>query len=298
MIKYYKSKKRLQYSFLFFILISFLFPLTSYSQANGEKIFITTCRSCHTIGQGRLVGPDLANIQNRLETDWIIKFIKSSQSLVKSGDPEAVKIFNEYNKIIMPDQALSNDQILSVINYIKEKSPKETATKAAEPPPFKLENSLGFNLNEAGKDEANIGQKYFTGEKRFAKGGPSCVSCHNVVNDNIIGGGKLSKDLTKAFSRLNATGIDAIISNPPFPAMRTAFNDKKLTEDERYYLLAFLKAADKDAIYQHPVNYNDRFLYSGIAGVIILLGFFGLAWFGRKKGTVNKEIFKRQFKSK
>ncbi len=278
------------------LLFTFIINTNIFSQNTGEKIFLSVCRACHTIGQGRLVGPDLANIQNKLEEGWIIKFVKSSQTMVKSGDKEAVKIFNEFNKMIMPDQALSDAQIISVINYIKEKSPKGTDAKKAASPKFTLTNSLGFDLDKAGKDEYGIGLKYFTGEKRFMNSGPACISCHNVVNDKLIGGGKLSKDLTNAFSRLNAAGVDAILKSPPFPIMRTAFNEKELTEDERYYLLAFLKMADYDSIYQHPINYNNKFIYSSVVGIILLLGFFGVVWFGRKKGTVKKDIFKRQLK--
>jgi len=281
---------------IFLLILLFTIPLSS--QTIGEKIFLTTCRACHTIGQGRLVGPDLANVHKRLKEGWIIKFIKSSQTMVKSGDPDAVKIFNEFNKIIMPDQSLTDPQIISVINYIKEKSPKEATTKEVKAPKFTLKNSLGFNLDEAGRDEYKLGQQYFTGEKRFANDGPSCLSCHNVVNDNVASGGLLAKDLTNAYSRLNAAGIDAIISSPPFPVMKTAFENKQLTKNERYYLLAFLKQVDHDSIYQHPVNYSKRFIYSGIVGVILLFGVFGLVWFRRKKGTVKKDIFNRQLKSK
>lgn len=283
------------YSFFLFLI---LIPEISFSQGNGEKIFMSVCRTCHTIGQGRLVGPDLANMQNRLKEDWIIKFVKSSQTLVKSGDPEAVKIFNTYNKIIMPDQNLTDTQIISVINYIKKNSPEVKAAKSTQAPTVALTNSLGFTLAEAGKDEVAIGLKYFSGKKRFKNGGPACISCHNVVNNKLIGGGLLAKDLTNAYSRLNAAGIDAIISNPPFPVMKSAFNQKQLTKNEKYYLLAFLKQADYDAIYQNQVNYNEQFLYSGIIGVAFLFGIFGIVWFKRKKGSVKQDIFKRQLKSK
>jgi len=293
-----KIYRQLQKSILLILLIPFSLSTINFAQNDGEKLFLSVCRACHTIGQGKLVGPDLVNVQNRLEESWIISFVKSSQKMVKSGDPEAVKIFNDYNKVIMPDQNLSDAQIISVINYIKEKSSTISTTEVVEAPPFTLTNSLGFNLDQAGKDEVNIGWQYFTGEKRFKNGGPPCLSCHNVVKDNLISGGLLSKDLTNAFSRLNAAGVDAIISSPPFPIMRTAFTEKEITIDEKYYLLAFLNETDKNAIYQHPVNYDKRFIYSGFAGLVLLLGFFGIVWFGRKKNSVNKQIFKRQLKSK
>jgi len=298
MINYQNFNKLLQHPIAFFILFIALIPTSVLPQTNGEKIFMSVCRACHTIGQGRLVGPDLANIQNRLKEDWIVKFVKSSQTVVKSGDPIAVKIFNEYNKIIMPDQSFTDAQIIEVINYIKEKSPKESDTKKSNAPAFKIKNSLGFNFDEAGRDEFKIGGQYFTGEKRFENKGPACISCHNVVNNNLISGGLLAKDLTSAFSRLNAGGIDAIISNPPFPIMKTAFENKQLTQDEKYYLLAFLKHVDFTSKYQKPENHNERFIYAGLVGVFSLFFVFGVIWFNRKKGSVKQDIFKRQLKSK
>jgi len=293
-----KLNRLIQKSILLILLIPFSISTITFSQNNGEKIFLTVCRACHTIGQGKLVGPDLVNVQNKLTEDWIIKFVKSSQSMVKSGDSSAVSIFNEFNKVIMPDQNLSDTQIINIINYIKEKSTTVSTTDVVVTPPFTLINSLGFNLDQAGKEDVNFGRQYFTGEKRFTNGGPPCLSCHNVVKDQLISGGLLSKDLTNAFTRLNAAGVDAIISSPPFPIMRTAFTEKEITLDEKYYLLTFLKQTDKDAIYQHPVNYDKKFIYSGIVGVVILMGFFGLVWSNRKKVAVNKDIFNRQKKSK
>lgn len=295
--------EQIQKTLLLILLIQFIFIYSSYPQNDGEKIFLSVCSACHTIGQGKLVGPDLKNIQNRLEKDWIIKWVKSSQKMVKNGDPAAVKIFNEYNKIPMPDNALTDAQIIDVLNYIKEKSPKETNTREvknlveSETRSFEIKNNFGFNLEDAGKDEFELGLQYFTGKTRFKNGGTACLSCHNVVNDNLIGGGLLGKDLTNAFSRLNAAGIDAIISNPTFPVMKTAFANRKLTRNERYYLLAFLKQTDYDFVYQSQVNYSKYFIYTGIVGVVILLGIFGLIWFKRKKISVKQDIFARQLKS-
>ena len=101
---------------------SILFTSTAYSQETGQKIFTQRCAACHSIGKGRLVGPDLAGVDQRRSEEWIINFVKSSQSLVNKGDKQAVKIFEEYGKMVMPDQALSNDQIKSVIGYIKKSS--------------------------------------------------------------------------------------------------------------------------------------------------------------------------------
>ena len=81
----------------------------------GENNFKTACSSCHTIGGGKLVGPDLAGVSERRSEEWLIKFIKSSQSLIKSGDAEAIAVFKKFFKIPMPDQPFSNSEIKDII---------------------------------------------------------------------------------------------------------------------------------------------------------------------------------------
>ena len=44
----------------------FFFCFQVSVQDTGEKIFNETCVACHTIGKGKLIGPDLANIEDYL----------------------------------------------------------------------------------------------------------------------------------------------------------------------------------------------------------------------------------------
>ncbi|MEK7696869.1 MAG: cytochrome c, partial [Pseudomonadota bacterium] len=90
------------------------------AQESGKEIFQKSCAACHSIGGGRLVGPDLKGVNDKRPEDWLLKFTKSSQTLVKSGDKTAVALFEEFNKIPMPDQALSDEQIKKVLAHIKE----------------------------------------------------------------------------------------------------------------------------------------------------------------------------------
>jgi cytochrome c2 len=90
----------------------------SYAQ-NGGQLFLTTCGACHSIGKGKLVGPDLKGVQDRHSEEWILKWVKGSQGLVKSGDKDAMKLFADNNQVIMPDQPLKDNEIKSVLAYIK-----------------------------------------------------------------------------------------------------------------------------------------------------------------------------------
>jgi len=94
----------------------------------GEKIFKSKCTSCHAIDR-KVVGPALKGVPDTKSEEWLIKWIRNSQALIASGDAEAVKIFEEYNKSVMTSFTdLSDDQIKSVIAFIKDASvekPKE-----------------------------------------------------------------------------------------------------------------------------------------------------------------------------
>jgi mono/diheme cytochrome c family protein len=97
---------------------------------DGKTLFRSICGACHTVGKGKLIGPDLKGVSGRYSKDWLFKWVRSSQSLVKAGDPDAVRLFEENYKIVMPDQpSLTDEQISSVFTYIDGKSkPKEIAT--------------------------------------------------------------------------------------------------------------------------------------------------------------------------
>jgi len=96
-----------------------------YDKMNGQEIFQNVCAACHSIGKGQLIGPDLKNVEQRHTRSWMYKWIKSSQSMVKSGDADAIKLFNDNNKIVMPDQDISNNKIDEILAFIQSKSNDE-----------------------------------------------------------------------------------------------------------------------------------------------------------------------------
>ncbi|HVG17041.1 MAG TPA: cytochrome c [Chitinophagaceae bacterium] len=104
----------------------------------GKAIFNSRCAGCHNINK-KLMGPALAGVQERRSINWIISFVQSSQSLVKSGDKDAVALFNEFNKIPMPDHAdLSADDVKNVVEFIKSESKTSLAEKAPFERPGKI----------------------------------------------------------------------------------------------------------------------------------------------------------------
>jgi mono/diheme cytochrome c family protein len=93
----------------------------------GAAIFKQKCTSCHAIGRA-VVGPALKGMSERHDEQWLIKWIRNSQALVASGDPAAVKVFEEYNKVVMtPFPELTDDDIVNVIAYVQAEGDKPAA---------------------------------------------------------------------------------------------------------------------------------------------------------------------------
>ncbi len=291
---------------LLLILVSLAWLSDGRAQQPGEQDYQTLCAACHTIGGGRLIGPDLAGVHDRRSDEWLMEFVQSSQSMIERGDPEAIAVFEEYSSLLMPDPPLSEVQIRDVLAYLRTAADAPpatggqaavTATPTAVPeiPSAAADPEVALPLPP--QAEITRGQDLFQGRARFENGGPTCNSCHEVVNDAVIGGGILSVELTTVFSRLGGRGVQAIVGSSPFPVMQAAYQERALTENEVTSLVSFLQYADQESAFQTPRDYGLGLFISGLIGTVLLFGFFALLSWGRKSGSVNQAIYDRQVKS-
>lgn len=219
------------------------FNLTLTGQNSGEVLYQSTCAACHTINRGRLVGPDLSRVYERREKEWLIRFIRSSQKMLKEGDSLTMALYEEYNHLPMPDNNLSDQEIVSLIDYIRE---KDTGIADVETTRPSAPDTAVIADTSYAEDFLIRGYALFYGDESFTNGAVSCFGCHNVQDSyTIIGGGKLSLDLTESYSRLGPAGIRAVLSNPTFPVMKAALDQKELTEEEIEALTAMFHHADR-----------------------------------------------------
>ncbi len=260
---------------------------------DGEEIFKINCAACHTVGGGKLVGPDLQGIPSQRNEDWLVEWIRSSRAMVDSGDSLAVQVFHDYNKIPMPDQNLTNSEIQAVIQYIKDKSAAggvASTADASSQKPIKSSDS-------ATAKDILLGQHLFEGDTRLANGGASCISCHNVASDRIIPGGLLAKDLTTVYSRMGGdAGITGILNAPPFAAMTEAYKNRPLTDNEIFAITSFLRHVELESSTQTAMSTSPLLKYGFISFAIWIVIIF-LVWRHRKKYTVNKRIYERQLET-
>ena len=133
---------------LIFSIVLALSSLSSYSQeiptdeasiAAGKKLFDTNCKTCHRV-DSRLIGPPLAGVYERAPSiEWIQNFVRNSSAVIASGDPYAVNLFNEYNKVLMTSfSSLKNEDILNILAHIQN---EEKNAAQATPPPRRRHDS-------------------------------------------------------------------------------------------------------------------------------------------------------------
>ncbi|MDH5642734.1 MAG: cytochrome c [Gemmatimonadota bacterium] len=77
-------------------------PIDTELAARGEGLFLTRgCAGCHTIGGGRLTGPDLEGVTSRREFPWFIAMVTNPDSMLRD-DPIARELFQEYMTAMLP----------------------------------------------------------------------------------------------------------------------------------------------------------------------------------------------------
>jgi nitrite reductase (NO-forming) len=84
--------------------------------ADGKMAFETKCLACHSIGQGKKLGPDLVGVTQRRTDPWLMQWLAEPEKMLLS-DASAKAMLKEYNNIPMPNQGLSKKEISQYLAY-------------------------------------------------------------------------------------------------------------------------------------------------------------------------------------
>jgi len=225
------------------------------SDSTGAVLFNQTCVACHTIGKGRLVGPDLIEVTKNRDTLWLIDFIRSSQTLIKKGDKQAIAQFEAFNKIVMPDNSLSDKEIKSILRYITIAS--DTSNLSLKKPielkvPDEEPDGPLFEINSYVKQ----GRGLFQGLQKLTLGGPACISCHHADIDPAMGGGETAQRIETAFGRLGSQGIRTMLKWPSHPLMKQVYKDQKLKDNEIKTITAYLEWTNGNYAKREPKRWS------------------------------------------
>lgn len=101
------------------------------SARTGQDLFNTRCSTCHTIGQGDKLGPDLLGVANSRDRLWLIRWLKEPDVMLAEKDPLAVALYTQYKNVPMPNVKLDNKNILDLIQYMQDETRRVKAIAAA-----------------------------------------------------------------------------------------------------------------------------------------------------------------------
>jgi mono/diheme cytochrome c family protein len=239
--------------------------------------FKTNCMSCHTIGGGRLVGPDLKDVSQRKERAWLSRFIVDPAAVLASGDAYALRIQSESRGVVMPNvPGMSLDRAQAILDLIVAESALEKSQFA------------GVQISERPftRKDVQRGREIFLGMRRLTEGGPACVSCHSVKGIGVLAGGGLAPELSAVYERLSGRkGLATWLSAPATTTMQSVYENQPMdaTADILPLLAYFADLA------QDPPESSQAstliFILLGLAGAAATLMIFDVLWKGRFRGV-------------
>ena len=88
----------------------------------GQAMFIKLCSTCHNIGKGKFVGPDLKDLTERRERDWLVRFLRSPSRMRAQNDPITAELRTQFKGVRMPDLGLLENDVDDLLSYIEARS--------------------------------------------------------------------------------------------------------------------------------------------------------------------------------
>jgi protein SCO1/2 len=108
-----------------------------YVSQAGQALFVKACSSCHTIGQGDFVGPDLQGVTARRGRSWLSQFLQAPNVMRAKKDPIAVALSAKFPGVLMPNLGLSETDVGDLLAYLDVRTARletrETLTVNREP---------------------------------------------------------------------------------------------------------------------------------------------------------------------
>jgi mono/diheme cytochrome c family protein len=249
----------------------------------GKTLYQRNCLSCHTLGGGDTVGPDLKGITERRDLEFVRRFIAEPGTVIAEGDPEVLALVEKYRGLQMPDLGLPPADVDAIVAYLQTQgsAPAQggatttTATETEAP------------ATEAPQGDAATGEQLFTGEQAFENGGASCISCHTLAGVGALGGGKVGPDLTDAWAKYGgAAGFAAVLTNVPFPTMVPVYEDHQITEQEAASVSAYVGTSAGE----EPSSSSTWLIVLLGAGVMALLLALAFLVWPRRRLVVRRQI--------
>jgi len=131
-------------------LVALLLPFLSISQEAdiqaGKSLFNANCAACHQLNR-KAVGPALSGVTEKYDKEWLYSWIRNGTQMIKDGDPQAVAIWEEYNRAVMTNYPqFSDEQIDNILAYTNFTPPPPTNTTAVTAESSSQGSSISLNI--------------------------------------------------------------------------------------------------------------------------------------------------------
>jgi len=97
----------------------------------SAQLFRTRCATCHTIGGGDGLGPDLLMVSSRRSPEWLARFIREPDRMLAEKDPVAMAMLPQFRNLAMPNLKLSEANVAALMAFIDAESRKVMEERAA-----------------------------------------------------------------------------------------------------------------------------------------------------------------------
>lgn len=223
---------------------------------DAARMYLQKCAGCHTVGRGKLTGPDLNDAATWPVPD-LARAIKSMESKVGP----------------LPDA-----DVALLADFLKDPKVKER---------IKTEEGQAAAAAAASFDppSADIGAALFAGTEPFENGGASCAACHVVQGS----GGTLGPDLTAVYAKLGEAPLISACEKTNFKIMSAAYRDHPVTKQEALHLAKFLAAAGET----RSLRPDPPVTAYGAAVAVVVLGALALLYRKRASG-VRQNLLRRR----
>jgi mono/diheme cytochrome c family protein len=205
-------------------------PETPQLNRGRQLLAEFNCAGCHRlegIGRSTMPGPDLTNVGNKVNREWIYKWLKEPRTVVDSGGNTLVNGYETEEEPRMPQFRLNEQELKALSAYL-------STLKSQSIEPYKFDPRVVVAWE---KKPDLVAQ----GEVRFRQ--MFCTTCHSLAvtraGETKLIGGDIGPELTKVASKVNPDWLVAWLHDPqsylPHALMpRYQWSDEDLYKVTRY----------------------------------------------------------------
>lgn len=255
-------------------LCAFLVARPAISQTeDGSAIFSQKCTGCHTIGKGKLVGPDLAASREWSSTD-LTTAVKRMQQMTGPLQDQEITALVKYLKSSAgsaPPAVPSTGGTPAVAPPDKSAPSTSTSAPAGAPAVIDVTTAPG---------SAAVGRRLFNGEQPLVNGGLSCIACHQAEGN----GGSIGADLSQIANKMPAPALVAACEATPFKLMKDVYAKHPVTKEEAINLTKYFESIKGNPKRERTVPVG----WLGIGGSAAMMAVIAWGYRNRKKGAREK----------